>query len=379
MALEKGLAEAIETFMETKRLALQLARGEKGSATVDLWAGRGWKQETDDEAGRLWRLLREAKLFLIQPQTYITLHHGTDVWITEELCGFDWKPLDLTRTPTPEDLAEGPKIAEMTTEAGHALPPAEALPFDVCFLAFGQGMRFKPEQMSVYFPGEMVEQIGLVGAELLGAVLTTNDNYWVIYRVQQADGTRRLVYATVFSRTRMMWPTPRTLHPWILTCIAEMLTQYRSFIEEGDRRLSYRMAVKKIGKQLGIKRPIPPPYYIVKMQTTEIKERMPNLMGGGRVKRHYSHRFDVARHERVYFKRGKLPITREDHEKYTARGYKIYMPGDDYDDELKELLVERGKHLRHHDEWTAIKVTEVAAHQSPNDESLPYIPATRVP
>jgi hypothetical protein len=124
-------------------------------------------------------------------------------------------------------------------------------------------------------------------------------------------------------------------------------------------------------------RPVLPAYYVIDVKPNVVRKAASKAVSSIRSKRKHvlTHRHDRDGHERVYVKRGPLPLSEEECKVLRLRNYVIYTEGQP-SDENKDRLVRRRLPLREEGEWLAIRAGWVRS-SVVGDESLPYRPAVR--
>ena len=175
-------------------------------------------------------------------------------------------------------------------------------------------------------------------------------------------------------------PSEFNLEPWLLPSLIKIINDHRTFIIEtpltSGMRQHYKHNRKKLGGKSGQRGYTPPPYYTLRLKNKLIRDRVRKGLPKPPAPRSY--RTDVRGHERCRVMRGPFPLDPELGAKLRKRGYKMFTTNDLDADTLRRLH-ERGLPYKRADEWLAILTTWVGEHFTSNDDSLPYVPACRVP
>jgi hypothetical protein len=161
----------------------------------------------------------------------------------------------------------------------------------------------------------------------------------------------------------------------IVQMIIDIINDHKRFIVEKGKGKKSQKALRKASKKAGSIGYVPAPYYVVRLKD-ELVEDIARDEHGSRP-RFLSHRYDRRGHERCYVRRGPLPLDPELYAKLQKAGYKIFTTADP-DAETYRRLMRRQMKPKSHDEWLAILTKWIEATVC-GDESLPYVPAVRVP
>jgi len=136
-----------------------------------------------------------------------------------------------------------------------------------------------------------------------------------------------------------------------------------------------KLTTKQAKEKLGIKKPLPPPYYTIVIRDKIIEEKVRGLGKGPGSPLSYRH--DVRAHESVRIARGDLPLDEKLRKKLAVNPNRRIYTTEPLSAEDASRLAKRGVRPKRHDEWLSILVAQVTAHISPSDTKLPYIPGVR--
>jgi hypothetical protein len=173
------------------------------------------------------------------------------------------------------------------------------------------------------------------------------------------------------------WRNPRSLNPFFVTALNEHVLTHQTTVKEHRPGLNQRFRFRKVRKNTVNSRGlIPRPYYVVPVKDRVIDERERRHETG--TGRELTYRHDREGHWRTYVRRGPLPLSQKERDKWLGRGYELHtVTGPKNLDVLQDML-KKGHAPKGRDEWLAVKRTWIDD-QVVGDESLPYVPAVRVP
>jgi len=167
------------------------------------------------------------------------------------------------------------------------------------------------------------------------------------------------------------WADSPVAANWSLPVLMDLINSHRQFVERvGPKRLQ-----KKARRVL--RGHVPPDFYVLPMRD-EISRSVDRHTTGGVARAACSYRYDRRGHERCYVDRDPMPLEPRKAESYRKRGYRVYVPGKPLSPEDAKRLSSREMPPPGPDEWLAIKEVWIDA-VVVGDESLPYVPAVRVP
>jgi hypothetical protein len=169
--------------------------------------------------------------------------------------------------------------------------------------------------------------------------------------------------------------------PFMVNSLAATVESYRSMTLQRCDSYGERRELRKLGKVrrgLRLKQIPPPNYYVITLRDTINIER-PDAEGRGRML-YQGFQAEVRGHDKVYVKRGPLPLAASERDKLRKRGYRVFERGE-IDPEavvmvndlrkrpspetplrnVLEALSSRGRPWKQKHEWLAIKVTRVDA------------------
>jgi hypothetical protein len=331
--------------------------------------------EATDEQRRaftreVFSLLWNARLFVFEPHVYLYAYRQAEMYTTEVLAGYRYRPAGSEAPPKEEAEAY---MAKILKECKHVEFP-QRWPFETVYIGLGQGVHISASDFMVRMEHyRQFFRTDIVAAVVRGYVITQKDDGTVIELVEyeQADGSSSLIPEII--RTKGNWIRSYSLVPWMVQIFAHVLEQYRTFIKEVTYTPGQRRDLQKKAKQARMTF-LPKPYYVLRMSSKVLEEQERNAAAGPSFR--YTYRFDVRGHERVKVQRGPLPIPPKVEEKLRKRGYQIFLL--DIEDDYLRKLFQRHIAPKRPDEWIAVKSTWVKPHQK-GPEDAAYVPAIRVP
>lgn len=226
---------------------------------------------------------------------------------------------------------------------GEALPLPEKLPFAATYLAYGDGVPTVGAASS-----EFRDRKGYI----LGDLVLANGDVARFYGGYHKD-TGESVFYTAFIRANNKWINPQSYAPWIVNTLIDYINDHKTLLEEGRRgALSYRTLVTKVGKKIGWKHPLPPPYYVVELRDQILHDRAEKIRIGLR-KIEWQHRWRVRGTWNIRYQRGLLPIDEKVEADLVKRKYAVYTT-ERPTGELADDLAKRGVLPKQANEWIAI-------------------------
>jgi hypothetical protein len=183
-------------------------------------------------------------------------------------------------------------------------------------------------------------------------------------------------FAVTRLRDEVKWWSPLSMTPWALSAVINMINDYKTLVIDKPKT-SDRMATRRWAKKRGLKNIRPPMFYGIMLHdnivfTDAIREQ---FTSDGR-QSYLNFRSDVRGHERCRIRRGPMPMSDAERQKFLSRGYTLYEHLQDLDSEDEKRLRERGMALKERGEWLAIKTTWVDSYMK-GPEDAPYRPAIR--
>jgi len=330
------------------------------------------------QAVNVWRWLQEARVFHFDPETYISVHHEVDVWTTESLAGLDWQHPKTGKKPPAEETK---KLMEAVRHESMVAPYPDRFPFSCVFLGYGKGVQVSKDIIYPNIPDALQDRI--VAAMLLGHLMNSDGFALRFYAVEvlgDSGPTLSFLIESVRTAPNGWLRSDFNLEPWILPHLIQTINEHRTFVLETQMPTGMRHRYKDERKQMGLKQGqwayTPPPYYMLKLQTKVIQERV--RKGLPKPRGPMAYRTDVRAHERCRIHRGKLPLDPDVRDKLIKRGYKIFTTNE-LDKDTLYRLQERGLAFKRADEWLAVLTSWVESHFTCNDPKLPYVPACRLP
>lgn len=330
-------------------------------------------EKFQSECGKMYSILRQAKIFEIAPEAYVELHLEVDRYVTEEIADLPFHDPRDEKVVIPE--GEGTLLYRRQMEAVQVLPFPEKFPFDVCWFAIAGGVALSDLQ---------IQTRGLkgdTGMYLLAGILAGEDGEH--HELLLSHGTNRrgdyidtnLHIVTHRVEEESSWQHQLCLAPFVLHALIDGVNDHQTTIV-AQRKLSLhsQSTIRKGLGDLGLKRPIPPPFYTVYLRDKVIKEVVKGW-GGGKLRAKYAHRFDVRGHWCFKIYRGQMPMDAEMELYLDKLRYNIFK-NKPLDEVTIDALCERGQPPRADNEWIAIKKFWRNSYvKGPEDGQ--YVPSTR--
>lgn len=301
----------------------------------------------DPNAQKVWPYMRDAVIFELPPSSYRSL-------FTEF---FDYCIRSARLDPAVPIAKHTPKQRRRVydvIESGADAPFPEKLPFKSCFFAYGAGVK---EPGGELLEREMFEKNGPhTNVGRLYGHLVTADGMVVGFRHLTSPTQEGIAFTFDRNPSNALgekWDRPQTLSPWIINALISYVNEHKTLVEQGKRSFGYERLVKRTSKQMNIKPPVPPPFYVVYLKDEFMRERVRERSSA--IKRHidWQHRWKVRGHDCIRFQRGPLPISPDIEEELTKRHYKIFTDTQPDADTFADLL-KRGVPTKRNDEWIAI-------------------------
>jgi len=301
----------------------------------------------DPNAQKVWPYMRDAVIFELPPSAYRSL-------FTEF---FDYCIRTARLDPAVPITQHTPKQRKRVydvIESGADAPFPEKLPFKSCFFAYGAGVK---EPGGELLEREMFEKNGpQTNVGRLYGHLVTADGMVIGFRHLMSPTQEGIAFTfdrNPSSALGEKWDRPHTLAPWVINALISYVNEHKTLVEQGKRSFGYERLVKRTSKQMNIKPPVPPPFYVVYLKDEFMRERVRERSSA--IKRHidWQHRWKVRGHDCIRFQRGPLPILPDIEEELTKRHYKIFTDTQPDADTFADLL-KRGVPAKRNDEWIAI-------------------------
>jgi hypothetical protein len=328
------------------------------------------------ECGEMYDMLRRAKIFEINPEAYVELHMDVDRYVTEEIAHLQFHDPRDAKVEVPQ--AESMLLYERQSEACVALPFPDKLPFDVCYFAIAGALAISDLQ------AESRRLKAGDGPFALAGILVDQDGEHHELLISQKykhrhDGSGDIEMSLHISTHRVQeeatWQHPYCLAPFVLHAMVDCINEHQTTIVS-QRKLGMQSQgrIRKGLGDLGLKKPIPPPFYTVHLRDKVIKE-IAKGYSGGKFRAKYAHRFDVRGHWCFKIYRGQMPMDVEFELHLDRRQYSIYKnrPVDGW---VREALQEREQALPQEGEWIAVKRFWKNSYVK-GPEGAQYVPSTR--
>ena len=324
--------------------------------------------EVDEGQGlirQLWARLQNARVFEMSSELYAKLHRAGD----SDLSHFYYRKHGCY--PLDDDNPE--RTRAVSLEWMNRAPFPSPLSFDHMFIGWGSGAPLPEELFRLHV--DYGDLDSLVAVDVLGHLVVgagEHSRVWEIMFAQDVKGDGYLVPAICYEHGR--WHGADTLCSHIVSKAIELINDHTTTVEEHKPGLRMRREARRLNR-VQRQRFIPKPYYTVQMRDVTL-ERVINPEVEDGEKRQLNYRHDRRGHERCYVRRGALPMEPELQSKLERRGYRVYFGRVDQVD--ADRLAHRRLKPKRPDEWVAVK-TRWIGHRVIGDESLPYVPAKRVP
>lgn len=174
------------------------------------------------------------------------------------------------------------------------------------------------------------------------------------------------------------WSNLPSLTAWLIPWLLEYVDSHAAVITE-CRGLRHKRDFEKTAKGLKLKKPVPPPYYLLPIKSTYFDKRRITKAAPRSIEFERKHRFDRRGHKRHLVRRGALPLDPVEEASLIKRGYRVWKKGN-IDPDVKAAIAVKG-HVRKDfaDEWMAVRVIRIRDQQAiPYDRTdLPHITAAR--
>lgn len=337
-----GMREKVETF---HRKAETLHRKEKDSI-----------QDREKEyRDTFLQGLRQARIFEIPAELYLSFYHQADKYTTEQIAGFEWESNTDPDKEWSEDRMTSLEFVQCVNEAGTHLELPEKRPFDTFYFGYNPPPVVQPPMYSIYSLLDH-EQKGVIHThvEVIGH-LVLSDLVFTCLELRYSNG--RHAYSYLVERNKHEWLMPYTLAPWILSALIDWINDHQTVMQDNTRLSSYRRDVRKFTKEFHLQRDAPPPYYTVYMRDLVINKSVRKTFTA-RFKKiiDWSHRWEVRGHYMVRIKRGTAPLDAKLEKVLRKRKYQIYTEENPPFDVWQKLEA-RGVSPKKANEWLAVLVS----------------------
>lgn len=355
-------------------------------------------------------ILRDARVFHLNPASYFAAYHAADVYTTTTLAGLPWREPDIAsqmfdpttssnqpllsaifndglmhgtksllgRKATGRDVAadnarvaEGRALLAAMTEGQLQEPFPSPLPFPSIYIGFGGDIGLSPFQVATALQESTIDNARPeFGARHLGYTLGDTERHGpVVLEHMHTKSDGPLTITRYFNGE---WVGLMSLAPWVVNSLVALINENRTIVEENPVTPAMRYEHARVK----IDRMIPRPFYTLRLKPQVIDESMRRNVTLGRYTFHYTYRFDVRGHERIRVQRGEGPIDEKARKKLVERDYVIYEPGMPLDEVLMKKLDVRGFRRPTSTEWLAVLTSWINPHQKGPD-GAPYVPAVR--
>ncbi len=365
--------------------------------------------QTSSITETLQRAAREARVFQIPAETVRTVHRSIEKWVyaqrgmsgdeDDQIMGTDGPLIGLPQLVPAgvkeHDVEDGVSHVAFVANLASQVPFPEQLPFNVCWLGWDQPLLLGP-----------------IGCAWRGLRQRQQEQYWslgmFVFNAPGAEGdpSRSFVVEAGIHphgsdgrgasaedlwccthRGLGRWGAAGALFPWLTSALVAIIEDCRTFVVESGKRSDkdYHRHLQAAQRKVGIPMHAPRPWYSVSLTDTKVihaflqrTERPWPVGEGERLKlvRLWSHRWDVGAHDRMYVRRGKLPILPKEREALRNRGYDVWTTDQPDDALILHEMHKRAHPLRHEGEWLAVRLIRIDQYQK-GPEDAPYRPAVR--
>jgi len=320
------------------------------------------KTRNHPEAKRLWGWMRTAKMFEVgNDLPYEITQHV----LNELAAGLD---KDAKYYDTQADGADAALFQVQVDEYARKAQLPDHRPFDCMWLSYGYGNAVKKRTLKI-------DTSAFDHMSMVGHLITPDDDVWSFVLGSIRGGPDALTYQ--HERIAGIWDNPSSGAAWLVPWVLEFIDSHGDLVTE-YKGLKKRRDFDKESKKLRFKRPVPPPYYMIKLANHHYEWRPKNRRSPGGIEFERSHRYDRAGHWRHLVKRGPGRPDLVMAEDLRRRGWQVYERMN-IPPELEKKLLRKGHRSKRPDEWMAVKeIRVVAQHKIPYDRTdLPYKPASR--
>jgi len=336
-------------------------------------------------ARRAWTGMQRARLFMVRPETWMSLHRVADQF-TEAAVGNDWTAYDQAYDPSnPADIKSTARLMDFYANEGPSWPFPDPMPFEACFFCYGSRLGLSGSALHTRLRDAVLtngRDVRLAGNLL---VWEGDQPYaFTFLIINEIDSDKNI--GLLVSYDDEEWFQPMSLDPWILGSLVRQINSHRSITQEYAPTLANRMDRKKAQKQAKQALPLPAPYYMINLKDELITPQQMAQRRIGKTGRliEWSHRWDVRGHEAVRFEHGLSPIDPKHRAKLVKRGYRVYEDGKPLSEQDSERLTKRGVPLalvqsreRTPEYWIAVlSYWQPACVKGP--EHKPYVPGARI-
>jgi len=356
-------------------------------------------------ANAVYKGVREANVFVLNPDQYGAYYNEADLYTTRVIAEQEWcEPIGhkspafafamaLTGVGVPDDARSEKRqrnpeewrehFDRIVAEGKHVpVPDPEKWPFEAMWISFGEGVALPSTAVESRLRPEFFHSFDPVSIGLLGQLWVLTERGPLIAEaiefIQEIDdngaGGVGLVWSVTYLPEDGTWKHPYDMNPWICNAIHRHLLDFRTFIVEKEWKTPRRRPDDPPPVVIE-RRPIPRPYYLVRLKSQTITQNFASAMPPRR-KFEYQHRFQVRGHERVRVRRGNLPLPADVREELERRRYTIYTINE-MSQEHARLLLERGIPVKRSSEWLAVLVSWVKSHEK-GPEDGPFVPSVRL-
>lgn len=327
------------------------------------------------ECGEMYALLRQARIFEITPESYMTLHVAVDKYVTEDIAQLTFHDPRDGRVDVPAE--EGELLYRRQSEACSKLPFPDKLPFGVCWLAMSGLVVLSSVQAASRALPEHDGPYALMG--ILVSADGEHHELLVSKQVSQAGQSNGMNISVSISTHHVeeqpAWQHKFCLAPFVLHAIVDCINEHQTtIIAQRKLGMQSQSRIKRGMGDLGLKNQPPPPFYTVHLRDKVIQE-VAKGWSGGKLRAQLGHRFDVRGHWCFKIYRGEMPMDVEMELHLDKRGYSIFK-SKELDDVTLEAMQQRDLPPRQPNEWIATKRFWKNSYVK-GPEDAEYVPSTR--
>jgi hypothetical protein len=259
----------------------------------------------------------------------------------------------------------GDRYQRLHAAAEDAAPLPTDRPFRSMFLAFSRPLEFR------HYRDETAKMWAEVTDGQLREMWTAGiliSPQFLVLTVTHSRGTQ---FGTITLETDK-WDLGPSLLPWALPWLVRLIEEQSTRVQP---RKTSRLKFQAQAKKHKVTARTPPPYYAVSILPQHVSKGNEGLVRGGGTRAAWRFRWHVEGHERLYVRRGPLPLDPRVNGRLERRGYQVFEAG--VDRRCAEALARRAKPPAQPDEWVAVKYVRIAEDIRPHRHDLPVVPSTR--
>jgi len=323
----------------------------------------GAQRGDDDEFAAVFANLREANIYELRPDDYFQFFQLSVNYLTSTC---DVQIGD-------DDLKE--KLAYL----GGFVQYPEHLPFPCVYVGWGSGFPLKFWQESAahtmgHLPREVLKTARAQRPRIVGTLICEDGR---CYEVGLEDADCSVSAYLVHDQRGWSYQHSMT-GPWFITLLVQALQDFRTVIKGESPSMTTRQMYKDASR-VAKRQFLPRPYYTVRLADLVIEEKV-RALPTIKIPVEWSHRWSVRAHDRLYVRRGQLPLSEKKRKSFAREGFEVFVDPKDVSSEAYSIIIRKGIQPLQLGEWMAVKRTPIEHRIQPlNRQDLPYIPSTRKP